>query len=1071
MNNLKTDIVNRYKNFICSKSLFKKMIFCLIVVFGFQAACINFQTPLAKANTNDIPPAPRDVVIAQNGDSLGVSWAAPFPEPSGDWTYKVELVDGIDRVVQTVQDISKLVLTQTFQNMFTSNYRAKVYVQISGGQISPPAESDKSRPVQIALGAAATNINFTDISSLEAESQAKIKWAAAFGITTGYTPTTYNPKKAVNRRQMASFFKRLAGSPASSGQPIEFKDVTDKEQNKADIDWLSAAGITTGYVCTAKGKPDKACTKAGDAVYMPNVVVNRGQMAQFIYKYVGQPYISPDEVNSYMEEFSDSQKLRDNGQAEAVAWLLKYNITQGYPDSTYRPSTRVSREQMAVFLARLANILNITPYLAREAIETNGNLVLPTNFLNIPNLNRKDITKISFIETLPVCNNPVDVSSSKNGSILGCVQNGTEIVIGEPLGVRGNPYSADGLFSNLSTSALQSLDFSTISNLENVFSAYAAFAVDQGFANSAIPNNFAFLKDFGAKSENMAYMFANRVFAQNEIFGEDFARNANNMNGMFSGATLNGDIDWSETNFSISKASKSDMFTNTVWNNYFIFAQNSASKTFLITNSNISDPSRIVIEGEESVLKFEKSNPVTFLGMPGPTRAQITKISFQKAKPTCSNPTDLSYDGDKSILGCVKNNTEIIVGSDGGVEANPDSSYLFSNLTFSGSVDIDLSNLKTSSIVNMSGMFESTSLPRGLTFPAGFGSAVLDGSGMFEGALFNGSIDWSGTDLTNSRASKTHMFTNVIWNNWFMIVQNENSRNFLINGSDISDSSNVRVKGTETMLRTEDNYPTKFLGITNPTRNAITKISFQNATPVCSNPIDVSQYREWGVIACVKNSTEIVIGGDGGVLANPDSSYLFSNLTAPGGVEIDLSNLKTTAITNMNSMFFQSSMKSGFTFPQGFGSQAANISYMFYYASLPNGFTLPQGFGSQASDMSCMFYHASLPDIFSLPEGFGQVATSMHWMFMYVTLPAGFSLPQGFGNQATDMRYMFSYAVLNDYIDWSSIDLTDSTALADQMFTNTVWNNHFIFVKNAGTRTFLITNTGISDDTRIKIKT
>ncbi|MDR3116881.1 MAG: S-layer homology domain-containing protein [Bifidobacteriaceae bacterium] len=1006
-------------------SLFN-VIAVLVLALSFQTLSVGFQTPLAAANTNDVhrasinevPPAPKNVVISQNGDSLEISWSAPSPSPSGDWTYKVELVDEIGRIVKTAQNISKLVLIQTFQNQFTGNYLARVYTQTPDGQTSSAAESDKSKPAQIALGAASANINFADISGLEAESQAKIKWAAAFGITTGYTPTTYNPRKAVNRRQMASFFKRLAGGPGVSGQPIKFKDVTDKEQNKADIDWLSAAGITTGYMCTAKGKPDKTCTKKGDTVYRPNVVVNRGQMAQFIYKYVGQPSMSADEVNSYMEKFSDSQILRANGQAEAVAWLLKYNVTKGYPDRTYKPTTRVSREQMAVFLARLANILNITPYLTRESIETNENLVLPAKFLNVSNLNRKDITKISFVETLPLCDNPTDVSSSKNRSILGCVKNNTEIVIGEPLGVRGNPYSADGLFSNLSTTALQSLDFSTLSDSGNAISTYAAFAADSDFANSAIPDNFAFPQGFGVNSENTSYMFANRVFAQSRTFEKDFAKNAVNMNAMFAGATLNGDIDWLNTDLSASTASKTNMFADTVWNNHFIFVQNLASRTFLITNSNISDTSRIKIRGASSVLKSEIANPTTFLGITSPTRAQITKISFQNSFPICSEPFDLSDDGTAGVLACVENSTEIVIGANGQVEANDDSSSLFANLTLAAGVDINLVNLNTSFVANMSDMFEDSKLKSDLIWSTNFGSVatnmgnmfrgatLLDGlvlpdrfgavarnmNSMFNGATLDGDIDWSGTDLSASTVSKTNMFQNTVWGGHYILVQNSASRTFLLTGSGLSDIFRIKVKGAGSVLKSESLIPITFLGITSPERAKITKITFQNTLPTCNNPFDVSSDGKFGVLACVENSTEIVIGANGQVQANPNSSWLFSNLSASAGIEINLTNLNIDSVINMEAFFAYSTLKSN------------------------------------------------------------PVWTS------------------GFGAAATNMNFMFNGAKLNGDIDWSGTDLSASTASKINMFQNTHWNEHYILVQNSASRTFLITNSSLSDVSRIKVK-
>ncbi|MDR3116910.1 MAG: S-layer homology domain-containing protein, partial [Bifidobacteriaceae bacterium] len=63
-----------------------------------------------------------------------------------------------------------------------------------------------------------------------------------------------------------------------------FKDQSKFVGNdqREPIAWLIKNNITEGYTCTAKGKPDKACTQAGDKVYIPGNNVTRGQMALFV---------------------------------------------------------------------------------------------------------------------------------------------------------------------------------------------------------------------------------------------------------------------------------------------------------------------------------------------------------------------------------------------------------------------------------------------------------------------------------------------------------------------------------------------------------------------------------------------------------------------------------------------------------------------------------------------------------------------------------------------------------------------------------------------------------------------
>ena len=70
---------------------------------------------------------------------------------------------------------------------------------------------------------------------------------------------------------------------------------------------------------------------------------------------------------------------------------------------------------------------------------------------------------------------------------------------------------------------------------------------------------------------------------------------------------------------------------------------------------------------------------------------------------------------------------------------------------------------------------------------------------------------------------------------------------------------------------------------------------------------DVSERQDESVMAWIVNDTEnegyykLYIGGDGGVIANPNSSHLFANFRQ--AENIDLSNLDTSHVTNMAKMF------------------------------------------------------------------------------------------------------------------------------------------------------------------------
>jgi hypothetical protein len=630
------------------------------------------------------------------------------------------------------------------------------------------------------------------------------------------------------------------------------------------------------------------------------------------------------------------------------------------------------------------------------------------------------------------------VSANNDNSVLACVGNNTEIVIGANGKVITNSNSSY-LFANLSVATgvtidLTNLDCSGITDMSYMFRG-------SKLKNIPLPAGF------GQTTTDMSNMFLNTSLpTTNFSLPAGFGSKAVSMITMFNWTTLNSDIDWSDTDLSLSVALKFNMFNNTTWNGHFIYVQNEGSKTFLITNSSISDNTRIKVKKPiDLIIKAEINDPTSFLGISGLNRDKITKISWQNTLPTCASATDVSANNDNSVLACVVNNTEIIIGADGKAKANSNSSWLFARLTSVNGVDIDLTNLDCSGITNMSHMFDGSEL-KNISLPMEFGLQVNDMTYMFNWTTLNGDIDWSGTDLGFAAAMKYNMFYNTIWNSHFIYALNNSSRNFLITNSDISDNTKIKIKNAGSpILKTEVTNPTNFLEIPGPNRDQITKISWQSALPTCASPTDVSANNDNSVLACVVNNTEIIIGANGRAITNSDSSYLFANLSITTGVDINLTNLDCSGITNMDYMFRNSKLKN-ITLPAGFGSKTTSMNAMFYFASLPTGFSLPAGFGGVATNMSRVFYGAVLPT-------------------------TNFSLPAGFGSVATNMSFMFLGTELNSDIDWTNTDLTNYTAYnKSDMFNSTIWNGHFIYVQNEASRTFLITNTDINDNTRIKVK-
>ena len=120
---------------------------------------------------------------------------------------------------------------------------------------------------------------FTDDETSIHESN--INKLAAAGITSGCTTTTFCPKDAVTRAQMASFIARAADLTVGAGRNYFYDD--NGNLHEANIDRAAAAGVASG---------------CGQWIYCPSGTVTRGQMAAFLHRIVSPvtppPYPAPD---------------------------------------------------------------------------------------------------------------------------------------------------------------------------------------------------------------------------------------------------------------------------------------------------------------------------------------------------------------------------------------------------------------------------------------------------------------------------------------------------------------------------------------------------------------------------------------------------------------------------------------------------------------------------------------------------------------------------------------------------------------------------------------------------------
>jgi hypothetical protein len=154
--------------------------------------------------------------------------------------------------------------------------------------------------------------------------------------------------------QSSSAFEVLPLPKTKSNNP--FTDINGN-LHKDNIVWAYQHEITTG-------------SPSGSKTYKPDDAVNRGAMASFLRRVVGNP-----KTTKYVPNFTD---IKGNVHEQNIKWLASENITTGSPQysSTYRPLDLVNRGAMATFMYRIAGEPSYTAPAKSPFID------VPTNHLH-----------------------------------------------------------------------------------------------------------------------------------------------------------------------------------------------------------------------------------------------------------------------------------------------------------------------------------------------------------------------------------------------------------------------------------------------------------------------------------------------------------------------------------------------------------------------------------------------------------------------------------------------------------------------------------------------------------------
>ncbi|AOZ72923.1 hypothetical protein BK816_06135 [Boudabousia tangfeifanii] len=238
------------------------------------------------------------------------------------------------QLVQTVEEPVKVAPTLE-KPATTEQTETKLPVEITDKQPASPvikAEAARSRVIPF-WDLAANNYFIPEIS-----------WAKSQKITTGWGDGTFRPDSLLNRKDVAAFLYRLAGSPRTSvPKNQQFVDVPVNSQFSKEISWLASKHITTGWA---------------DGTFRPHTPITREALAAFLYRFCSlesAKNCSAEVIGRLSAENHSSFKdvPRSNPFHREIAWMASSAISTGWPDGTFRPHNLLDRQTMLAFTFRV----------------------------------------------------------------------------------------------------------------------------------------------------------------------------------------------------------------------------------------------------------------------------------------------------------------------------------------------------------------------------------------------------------------------------------------------------------------------------------------------------------------------------------------------------------------------------------------------------------------------------------------------------------------------------------------------------------------------------------------------
>jgi uncharacterized protein YkwD len=202
---------------------------------------------------------------------------------------------------------------------------------------APVRQPAPAVPIQVMDHACPTDStpasSFTDLGLAPAHARG-VTCAAAWRIASGRTATEFAPTALITRGQLATFLANLltdAGVALPSSPPDAFVD-DNGTLHELRINQLSALGVVRG--------------RSADT-YEPGATVSRAEMATFLVR--AHDLAAATNLPTGVDRFFDDETSAHEANINKVG---QAGLAAGVTATAFAPNTRVTRGQMATFLAR-----------------------------------------------------------------------------------------------------------------------------------------------------------------------------------------------------------------------------------------------------------------------------------------------------------------------------------------------------------------------------------------------------------------------------------------------------------------------------------------------------------------------------------------------------------------------------------------------------------------------------------------------------------------------------------------------------------------------------------------------